>query len=142
MYSFVVEISLDSISYKSSFIRNTENIPGIMTTAASSISRKVLSNEALEILRSRGDTATLNAGTRAVLNTSYTPGLSLDSRETVLIPDELDSIQTLRYLELNETAAATVWGQFLHRRERSPNRANVLSSAKTYIDITGDNPMW
>ncbi len=37
--------------------------------------------------------------------------------------------------------AATVCGRYLCRPEESPDRANVLSSAKTYMDITGGNVM-
>ena len=66
-------------------------------------------------------------------NTSYTTAASLDSEATVLIPDELDSLETLQFLELNETTASMVWQQFLDRQMEFPHRASVLNSAKRYV---------
>ena len=94
--------------------------------------------QSIEILRARGEAA-LSEGYRAVSNTSYTTSSSLDSEATVFIPDELESIETLRFLELNEPTAAVVWQEFLIRRRELPHRANILSSAKRYLTSIGSD---
>ena len=109
-----------------------------LTTAVSASSLKVLSSASIELLRARGE-AQLSQGYRAVSNTSYTTASSLDSGATVFIPDELDSLETLCFLELNETTSATVWQQFLTRRAEFPDRADILNSAKRHVaSIQGD----
>jgi hypothetical protein len=103
-----------------------------LTTAVSSSSLKVLSSASIELLRARGE-AQLSQGYRAVSNTSYSTANSLDSEATVFIPDELDSFETLHFLELNDATAAIVWQQFLARRAEFPDRANILNSAKRHL---------
>ncbi|KAL9636661.1 MAG: hypothetical protein Q9164_002680 [Protoblastenia rupestris] len=108
---------------------------GTLTTASS---QKSLSPESMQILNAHGQ-GVLQGGFRAILSTSYPPAEYLDSEVTVLIPDELDSQETLEFLELNETTASIVWQRFLERQKECPHRANVLDSAKRYIDSIQKN---
>ena len=104
----------------------------------SSISLKVLSYQSIQTLTARGE-AGIQGGYRQVSNTSYATSDSLDSETTVLIPDELDSEETLHFLELNNSTASIVWQQFLDRQQELPDRADVLNSTKRYVaGIEGD----
>ena len=67
-----------------------------ITSSSSAASLKVLSMQTIQILHARGE-AGLQGGYRAVSNTSYATADSLDFEATVLIPDEINSIETLRF---------------------------------------------
>ena len=101
---------------------------------------KVLSNEALTVLAERGDGAVLRDGVRAVSNSSYATSSSLDSEATVLIPDELESVETLEFLELEHDTARTVYAQFRQRQSEFPHRASILRSAQRHLDSFEANP--
>ena len=111
---------------------------GTLTSTSSCSSLKVLSLQSIQILRARGE-AGQHEGYRAISNTSYVTANSLDSEATVLIPDELESLETLRFLELNETTAGIVWQQFLERQNEFPYRASILNSAKRYVNSIQGN---
>ena len=100
---------------------------------------KVLSPQSLDILHARGE-AVREGGYRSISNTSYMSANSLDSEATVLIPDELHSEETLRFLEFNGTTAEKIWREYLERRAKFPNRANVLKSAKRHLDSFSIDP--
>lgn len=78
------------------------------TVTAQSLSRslnKMLSEHSINVLRTRDDTSQLHHEFRALSNISYSSEDSFDSQATVQIPDELDSVETLRFLELNDVTA-------------------------------------
>lgn len=109
---------------------------------ASSSNLRILSDQALEILRLRGDNAQLKDGARAVSNTSYFTSDSLDSQATVIIPEVLDSVETLRFLEFNATTAETIWSDYEQRRQEFPHRADILNSARRHLEKSSENPLW
>lgn len=81
---------------------------GTFTERSSSSSLKVLSAPTINILRARGE-GIQHGGYRAVSNTSYANADSLDSEATVMIPDELESLETLQFLRFNHTTAVIIW---------------------------------
>ncbi len=115
-----------------------------LTESSASSSIKVLSSPTIDILRARGE-GIQHGGYRTVSNTSYATAGSLDSEATVLIPDELDSLETLEFLEFDHTTAVMIWERFKNVRIQFPDWANVLSSAKSRVrgiaghDITSEN---
>lgn len=117
---------------------------GTLTERSSSSSLKVFSAPTIDILRERGE-GVQHGGCRAVSNTSYASADSLGSETTVLIPDELESLETLEFLEFNRTTAAIIWEQFKDLQNRFPEWADVLDSAKRHVrgiaghDITSEN---
>ncbi|OBT60154.1 hypothetical protein VE03_10253, partial [Pseudogymnoascus sp. 23342-1-I1] len=66
----------------------------------------IISDGSLAILKSRGEATDLIDGVRKISNVSYMSRDSVDSQATVEIPDEIDSIKTLEFLELNAETAA------------------------------------
>ena len=104
----------------------------ILRTAASNASLKVLSEESVQILQARGE-ARLISGCRSVSNTSYFSTSSLSSQAAVLIPDELDSIETLQFLELNQETSGLVWKNFLDARSAMSHWASVLTPVKRNV---------
>ena len=90
---------------------------GTLTTSSSTSSLKVLSEESLHILRVRGNDTTVRSGFHTVLNTSYCSESSVDSQATVYIPEELESIETLQFLEFVPGAASAIWNSLLQRRQ-------------------------
>lgn len=117
---------------------------GSLAERSSSSSLKVLSAPTINILRARGE-GIQQGGYRAVSNTSYATADSLDSEATVLIPDELESVETLQFLEFNHTTAAIIWEKFKNTQDQFPEWAHVLASAKSHVrgiaghDITSEN---
>ncbi|OBT60546.1 hypothetical protein VE03_10905, partial [Pseudogymnoascus sp. 23342-1-I1] len=73
----------------------------------------IISDGSLAILKSRGEATDLIDGVRKISNVSYMSRDSVDSQATVEIPDEIDSIKTLEFLELNAETAAVVYDKFL-----------------------------
>lgn len=63
----------------------------------------------------------------------------------MLIPEELESLETFKFLEFNDTTAAIVWGRFKSSQSQFPERATVLASAKSHVrgiaghDTTSEN---
>jgi hypothetical protein len=99
----------------------------------------VFSEESLIILRSRGDNPELVNNRRAVSNTSYISADSLDSQATVEIPDKLESVETLRFLEFTLFTANLIFSKFADSKSTDPDRAHILHSAKDHIrSISGD----
>lgn len=115
---------------------------GILTPSASSSSLKILSVEALEVLRVRGDNPILIQGKRAVSNTSYASASSFDSQQTVLIPDELESLETLQFLEFDDQTSDLIWQAHQERVAQFPQWADLLDSAKRHIEGCVENPMY
>ena len=103
-------------------------------TSTPTSSFQVLSPRSVQNLHERGQPAAQRGEYWAISNTSYATADSLDSEVTVLIPVELDSQETLQFLELDEPTASVVWQQFLDRQAEFPHRASVLNSAKRYVD--------
>lgn len=104
-----------------------------LTSQPSIASFKVLSEDSLQILRVRGDNPRLNNGYRAVSNASYSSAGSLDSEATVLIPDELESLETLKFFEFNDATTGRVWSRYCQNFAEDPNMADLLKLAKAQI---------
>jgi hypothetical protein len=127
-----------------SVIFDPHAMSGTLTERSSSSSFKVLSAPTINILRARGE-GSQQGGYRAVSNTSYATADSLDSEATVLIPDELESLETLQFLEFNHTTAVIIWERLKNLQIEFPEWANVLASAKSHVrgiaghDITSEN---
>ncbi|KAH8807779.1 hypothetical protein F5884DRAFT_857346 [Xylogone sp. PMI_703] len=96
-------------------------------------STSVLSEPSLQILKIRGSNPVLVNGFRAVSNTSYLSEDSIDSQATVLIPDQLESVETLQFLEFDKSTAETLWDQFVEYKTEEPERANLFYFARNYI---------
>ena len=107
-------------------------------TSSSTLSLKVFSEESLRILRVRGNDMTVRSGFHTVLNTSYASESSVDSQATVDIPEDLESIETLQFLEFVPSAASVIWNSLLQRRQNDPQRANILDEAKKHISAFED----
>lgn len=93
---------------------------------------KVLSDNAIHVLRTRGDNPQLQNGYRAVSNTSYSPEDSV-YKATVLLPDYLHSFETLKFLELNDVTAQLLWDQFCRDFDENPDWASVHKLARRFI---------
>jgi hypothetical protein len=104
-------------------------------------SGRVFSEEALVILRSRGDNPQLVNNRRAVSNTSYISADSLDSQATVEIPDILESVETLQFLEFNLSTANFIFRNFTDIKFTDPGRAHILHSAKDHIRSTSGDAL-
>ena len=64
---------------------------------------------------------------------------SIDSEATVQIPDTIESLETVKFLQLNDDAAMTIWRQFLQDRLTDPDRADLFYSARSYVrSVAGD----
>lgn len=115
------------------------------TVTAQSSSRslnKVLSEHSINVLRTRGDTSQLHHGFRAVSNTSYSSKDSFGSQATVQIPDELDSVETLRFLELNDATARRLWDRYCSDVAEFPQFADLFGLARRWIREATENAMW
>ncbi|KAI9834846.1 MAG: hypothetical protein M1819_002754 [Sarea resinae] len=108
-----------------------------------SASRKVLSASTIRILQARGDEARLVNGSRMISNSSYMPPGSIDySRPAhVIIPDELNSIETLQFLELDNPTAQKIWNMYCDDLIHLPQHADILLSAKQYITRVSGNTL-
>lgn len=103
------------------------------------VSRKVLSDGALQVLRARGESPVLQDGFRVVSNTSYMSEDSTDSATTVQIPDHIESLETVKFLQFNDDAAGTIWQQFLEDMLTEPDRADLFYCARSYVrGVAGD----
>lgn len=115
---------------------------GTLTERSSSSGAKVLSAPTLDILRARGE-GTKQGGYRAVSKTSYAD--YLDSEATLLVPDELESLETLEFLEFNHTTAVIVWERFKNLQVQFPESADIVAAAKSHVrgiaghDTTSEN---
>lgn len=81
------------------------NMSTSVLSLVSIVSSKTLSGESIQILRLRNDHYSVKNGFRSISNTSYMSEDSLDSQETVEIPEYLESLETFKSLEINETTA-------------------------------------
>ncbi|MCJ1402439.1 hypothetical protein MMC11_005659, partial [Xylographa trunciseda] len=69
-------------------------------------------------------------------------------RLTVNIPEYLESLATLHFLELNEQAADIAWELYLDDARNLPQRASTLRSARRYVEsvpadaIEDDDDQW
>ena len=64
---------------------------------------------------------------------------SIESEVTVQIPDTIESLETVKFLQLNDDAAMTVWRQFLQDRLTDPDPADLFYSARSYVrSVAGD----
>lgn len=106
---------------------------GSMTSLPSSASTRTISDEGLLILRARGDSASVSEGFRTISASSYSPPGSVMEEVTVVIPDHLESIETLLFLELNQKTAERVWKFYIDDLEQRPDRAHLLKSAVDYV---------
>lgn len=113
-----------------------------LTSQPSIPSMKIFSEDSLRILRVRGDNPQLLNGYRAISNASYSSAASLSSQATVLIPDDFESLETLKFLEFNDTTAEIVWNRYCRNVTEDPDMADLLESAKAHITYHPANPMW
>ena len=102
------------------------------------LSLKVFSEESLHILRVRGNDTTVRSGFHGVSNTSYASESSVDYQATVYIPEDLESIETLHFLEFVPDTASMIWNSLLLRRQKEPHRADNLNEAKKHISACED----
>ncbi|MCJ1422359.1 hypothetical protein MMC29_000239 [Sticta canariensis] len=61
---------------------------------------------------------------------------SLDSQETVGIPEYLESLETFKFLEFNENAAQALWQLYCQMLRDDPERCDLLKMAKYHITST------
>ena len=94
---------------------------------------KVLSNESLQVLRGRGDKAEKIGGWRLVRNTSYIIQGSVDHAATVCIPDALNSIETLEFLDFSGATAVDLWNRFCSMNRPGGSKPDLLKVIKDHI---------
>ena len=100
---------------------------------------RVLSEVSLDILRTRGNDITVSNGTRKIYNTSYFPEGSLVSPTIVEIPEYLQSLETIHFMEFRGNTAETIYSDYLANRELFPGREhNVLKNAKRLVSYKYD----
>jgi hypothetical protein len=64
---------------------------------------------------------------------------STDSATTVQIPDQIESLETVKFLQFNDDAAETIWQQFLEDMLTEPDRADLFYCARSYVrGVAGD----
>ncbi|MCJ1427260.1 hypothetical protein MMC29_005163 [Sticta canariensis] len=107
-----------------------------VVSLASTASTKILSEEPIQILRLKNDNSPVKHGFRSVLNTSYMSEASLDSQETVEIPEYLESLETFKSLEFNEDTAQALWQLYCQMLRDDPERCDLLKMAKYHITST------
>ena len=120
---------------------------GSMTSLLLSASTRTISDEGLLILRARGDSASVSNGFRTISAGNYSPPGSMMEDITVTIPDYLESVETLMFLELNQKSAERVWKLYTDELEQRPDRAHLLKSAVNYVwnvsdQIIDDEDNW
>lgn len=100
---------------------------------------KVFSDDTIALLNARGDNATLVNGYRSVLNTSYMSVGSSDSEATVMIPDTIESVETLEFLEFRPEVAQRIYDDYQRSCNNNPERADIFYSARDSVNsIQGD----
>lgn len=117
------------------------------TSTTATRSRKVLSPEALQVLRGHDQDITISNGFRLISNSSYISNSSIDSQATVLIPDELESLETVKFLQFTDETANLIFEQYLNDLEQNPDRAHLMSTVRSYVgsiagnatDVDGDD---
>ncbi|MCJ1265023.1 hypothetical protein MMC22_004898 [Lobaria immixta] len=90
-----------------------------VVSLASTVSSKTLSEESIQILRLRNDHYSVKNG-----------------QETVEIPEYLESLETFKSLEINETTAQTLWQLYCQMLSDDPDRCDVLKIAKYHVRTT------
>ncbi|MCJ1462980.1 hypothetical protein MMC07_001584 [Pseudocyphellaria aurata] len=103
---------------------------------ASNASSKILSDDSIMILKLRNDDSPIMNGFRSISNTSYMSEASLESQETVEIPEYLESLETFRFLEFNEATAQALWHLYCEMLRDDPDRCDLLKTAKRHITST------
>jgi hypothetical protein len=64
---------------------------------------------------------------------------SIDSATTVQIPDHIESLETVKFLQFNDDAAETIWQTFLEDMLAEPDRADLFYCARSYVrGVAGD----
>jgi hypothetical protein len=64
---------------------------------------------------------------------------STESATTVQIPDHIESLETVKFLQFNDGAAEAIWQQFLEDMHEEPDRADLLYCARSYVRaVAGD----
>jgi hypothetical protein len=117
------------------FLKQRSSITKVMSTSHIT----TLSEQSIQILRNRGDDARLQNGFRSVSNTSYLSEDSVDSQATVEIPDKLESVETLEFLELRPEVAQHVFNSFLQQKAEFPHWASIDGAARDHVrSIQGD----
>ena len=100
---------------------------------------RVISEGALTILLNRGDNSTFQNGFRTVSNTSYMSDDSLDSQRTVEIPEYLQSVESIHFLEFNEATSHKIYEDFTRAAMQDPDRAHILISAREHVRSISGN---
>jgi hypothetical protein len=100
---------------------------------------RVISAGSLALLLARGDAAQLENGYRKISNSSYMSLDSTDSQATVQIPEEINSINTLEFLELTPQIASQLFTRFTALKESDPERADILEVAKQHVESIAGN---
>jgi hypothetical protein len=106
------------------------------------LSQKVLSDGALQVLITRGESPVLRDGFRTVSNTSYMSEDSADSATTVQIPDQIDSLEAIKFLQFNDNAAKIIWQQYLEDVSTEPDRADLFYCARSYVRGTAGDALY
>lgn len=109
-----------------------------MTSLQSTDSTKTLSEKALAILRTRGENISVKEGFRTLSSGAYSPPGSLAEEDSFEVPDELESVPTLLFLELEPATAAKVWKNYSLWVKDFPHRASILEAAINWVnDVEG-----
>ncbi|KAI9839655.1 MAG: hypothetical protein M1819_002281 [Sarea resinae] len=109
-------------------------------SSSSTTSVRVISDSALQILRARGDDAPLRNGVRAVSNTSYLSESSIESKETVMIPEASESLETLVFVEFTPEIAQKIRDWYQQDLWLMPWKTGVVNYGEKHILSFDDNP--
>ena len=95
----------------------------------------LLSVESLEILRARGENPRLVGGYRTVSTSSYMSesSSSSDSASVVLLPDRLDSVETVEFLEFENERARKLFDHWTDYESQYPGHADLLDVIKHHV---------
>lgn len=92
--------------------------------------RRVLSLSTISQLDEQGQGTSVENGFRKVSNSSYMSASSLDSQATVLIPEYLDSLETVQFLEFQKPTAELLYARFQATDpddERGPDLIRIIT---------------
>ncbi|MCJ1236325.1 hypothetical protein MMC14_004306 [Varicellaria rhodocarpa] len=106
---------------------------GSQSSLVSQYSLRLLSDDAIKILKTRGPDSVLRDGFRHVSNASYISDGSYDSEATVKIPEYLDSVETLEFLEFRREVAEMIFLNFQKAYEEHPSMSDFLGFICRYI---------
>lgn len=118
---------------------------GSLTACSSFASGKVFSDEALEILRFRGNDTTVRSGVHVIENISYLAVSDLEQVTDVEIPEQLECVETFQFLEFMPQQAKILWDRLLARRSQ-PGRASLrivaVQHIKSFEDVMYAHEDW